>query len=102
MQEQPQIPRLARLGATITNVDAIGDDPLAEIPSLFEPPASEEEKKRRRHLRLFAEQASDQWADVQERENAVRHMLVCDPARGIGQILELLDEAYASLHRQGL
>lgn len=69
-------------------------DPLAGV-HLFDPPAGEDELRLRQHMRIFAETASDHTISRQERENAVRHILECDPARGIGELLTLLEEAYS-------
>lgn len=67
------------------------DDPLEGV-RLFDSPATEEESKRRRHLRIFAEIAIDRTETIEARENAVRHLLACDPARAIGEFVALLNE----------
>jgi hypothetical protein len=68
---------------------------------IFSIPLTDEERKRHAHALTFAMIAADVTATQEERENAIRHMLVCDPARGIGALIELitLADATTTLYR---
>jgi hypothetical protein len=76
-------------------VDDANTDPLAKV-SIFTEPNDEKERRRRGHARLFASIALDLGESNEERENAIRHMLICDPARGIGALIELHEHAIAT------
>jgi hypothetical protein len=76
----------------ISNSEHDEPDPLDGV-DLFTPVYSVEESRRRAHARTFADIAVDVKASKEDRENAIRHILVCDPARGIGALLDLHNEA---------
>jgi hypothetical protein len=80
----------------ITPIDA-DVDPLDGVPDLLAAPSDEDEQARRRHIMTFAQIAANRNETREARQNAIRHMLICDPARGIGALIELV-EWFAALH----
>jgi hypothetical protein len=75
------------------------DDPLAELAqSPLDPaPATAAEAKRRLHIADFVITALDARRSRHDREDALRHLLVCDPARAIGAMINLASQALAAL-----
>lgn len=65
------------------------DDPLAAYPGLLDQPTSAEEEERRLHITDYLLTAVDVTSSYQDRLNAIEHVLVCDPVRGIAAMVEL-------------
>lgn len=78
---------------------AVEDDPLAGLPQspLSLDPKTDEEAKHRQHIAGFLFTAMDRALSDVERENALRHVLICDPARGLGMAAQMNGHALATL-----
>lgn len=67
----------------------------------FDPaPLTEAEARKRQHAAAFALSAADNRLPLNERENAIRHLLACDPGRGLGCLASLLSNAFDTLERE--
>jgi hypothetical protein len=70
------------------------DDPLAGMQSPFDPnPGDDEESRRRVHIAEQVAVALDDSEPRPVRENALRHMVACDPVRALGVLLTLAGNA---------
>jgi hypothetical protein len=65
--------------------------------SIFDKPQSQAEADIRRHVGLFALDAVDRRKSPQDRLNAVRHMLVCDPVRAVAILVDLAANGFEAL-----
>lgn len=76
-------------------------DPLGTLPQspLSEAPLTAREAELRLHIGGFVLDALDTRRSIEERENALRHALVCDPARAMGLLLVMLGGALETLER---
>lgn len=65
-------------------------DPLEGMQSpLDASPNSAEEASRRQHIAEQVLTVLDTLEDATARENALRHILICDPARAMGLLVQL-------------
>lgn len=74
-------------GLTVEVDSPDDDDPFAGIEQcVFDqgPSDDDDERRARQHIAQFALDAVDVSLSRSDRENALRHLLACDPARGAG------------------
>lgn len=76
-------------------------DPLADLPqSIFDgAPDSDEETVKRNHIGDLVLTALDENETLEVRENAVRHILACDPARALGILIVISTGGLRELER---
>jgi hypothetical protein len=88
-----------RAEAAKAGIGVDADDPLGHLDQsiLDEQPETTEEAQRRQHVAEFVLVALDKGETNADREQAIRHILVCDPARALGILISMTTNTLAKL-----
>lgn len=83
----------------LPNADGDPLEGLGQSPFLVRPRTTEE-AKRRQHIGDFVLTAVDRTQSLVDRENALRHLLICDPARAMGLLIDMAANALEHAEQQ--
>lgn len=74
------------------------DNALARLGTgIFDKPQTQAEADARRHIGLLVLDALDRRKSPQDRLNAVRHMLVCDPVRAMAVLVDMAANGFDAM-----